>query len=125
MIKHVEAVALLTVEEAAQQLRVSPDTIRRFLRDKKLRGLRVGGQWRIPIDALHEVYAPIGEILEEQVITLTEHEVEGIKIPAGTVGYVVRHTRGSGGCYSDNITVSETPAWALQRGPANRLPNFE
>jgi excisionase family DNA binding protein len=47
----------LTVQEAAQQLRVSADTIRRFLRDKKLRGARVGGQWRIPTDALHGVIA--------------------------------------------------------------------
>lgn len=47
----------LTVEEAAQQLRVSPDTIRRFLRDRKLRGARVGGQWRIPTDALQGVIA--------------------------------------------------------------------
>ena len=115
---------LVTVEEAAQQLRVSPDSIRRFLRDKKLRGVRVGGQWRIPADALHEVHSPIEEILDEQIITLTDHEVEGVKIPAGTLGYVAVHSRGSGACYADNITVRETPCWALPRGPANRLPDF-
>jgi excisionase family DNA binding protein len=43
---------LLTVDEAAERLRVSPDTIRRSLRDKKLLGVRVGGQWRIPEQAL-------------------------------------------------------------------------
>ena len=57
---------LLTVEEAAQNLRVSPDTIRRFLRNKKLRGVRVGGQWRIPTDAVQELYGPFefGETVE-------------------------------------------------------------
>jgi excisionase family DNA binding protein len=63
-----EAVTLLTVEEAAQQLRVSPDTIRRFLRDKKLRGVRVGGQWRIPKDAVQGVFGPFefGETAESE-----------------------------------------------------------
>jgi excisionase family DNA binding protein len=49
---------LLTVDEAAQQLRVSPDTIRRFLRDKRLRGVRVGGQWRVPAEAIQEAQSP-------------------------------------------------------------------
>jgi excisionase family DNA binding protein len=63
-----EAVTLLTVEEASQQLRVSPDTIRRFLRDKKLRGVRVGGQWRIPKDAVQGVFGPFefGETVESE-----------------------------------------------------------
>ena len=63
-----EAVTLLTVEEAAQQLRVSPDTIRRFLRDKKLRGVRVGGQWRIPKDAVQGVFGQFefGETVESE-----------------------------------------------------------
>ena len=53
-----EPVLLLTVEEASQQLRVSQDTIRRFLRDRKMRGVRVGGQWRIPSDAIQAVFGP-------------------------------------------------------------------
>lgn len=113
--------SLLTAEEAAQQLRVSPDTVRRFLRDKKLHGVRVGGQWRIPTDAIQGVYLPAGEILEEQIITLREHEIEGVKIPAGTVGYVVARTRGVGGCYGDTITVHETPAWLRAE---SQFPDF-
>lgn len=59
---------LLTVEEAAKQLRVSPDTIRRFLRDKKMRGVRVGGQWRIPKDAVQSVFGrfEFGETAESE-----------------------------------------------------------
>jgi excisionase family DNA binding protein len=63
-----DTVTLLTVEEAAQQLRVSSDTIRRFLRGKKLRGVRVGGQWRIPKDAVQGVFGPFefGETVESE-----------------------------------------------------------
>ena len=59
---------LLTVEEAAKQLRVSPDTIRRFLRDKKMRGVRVGGQWRIPKNAVQSVFGrfEFGETVESE-----------------------------------------------------------
>ena len=39
---------LLTVKEAASKFRMHPDTIRRLLRDGYLRGVRVGGQWRLP-----------------------------------------------------------------------------
>lgn len=118
----------LTVEEAAQHLRVSPDSVRRFLRDKKLRGVRVGGQWRIPTDALRELrYSPLEETLQALVRTLTEHEVDGIKIPAGTIGYVTARTMGSGGCYSDTITVSESPfglRWAGLGRPTHKFPDL-
>lgn len=41
---------LYTVEEAAKLLKLHVDTIRRLLRDKKLKGVKIGGgrQWRIP-----------------------------------------------------------------------------
>jgi excisionase family DNA binding protein len=41
---------LLTVEEAAERLRFSTETIRRMLRDGRLRGIRMGERragWRI------------------------------------------------------------------------------
>jgi excisionase family DNA binding protein len=38
---------LLTIEEAADYLKLTPYTVRRYLREGKLPGLRVGGQWRI------------------------------------------------------------------------------
>lgn len=100
---------LYTVEEAAQQLRVSPDTIRRLLRDQKMKGVRVGGQWRVPAQAVRTVYLPIGWFLNEQVETLKDHRVGGVPIPAGTVGYVIRHSTGAGGHYLNTITVCPTP----------------
>ena len=42
---------LLTVLEVATQLRITPKTVRRWLRAGKLRGVRLGGKkvgWRIP-----------------------------------------------------------------------------
>ena len=42
---------VLTVEEAAARLRTTPETVRRWLRSGKLRGVRPGGTklgWRIP-----------------------------------------------------------------------------
>ena len=44
---------LLTVPEVAQRIRVSPELVRRWLRDGRLRGVRLGGTrlgWRIPDD---------------------------------------------------------------------------
>ena len=38
---------LLTVEEVAQRLRVSKDTVWRWIRNKELTGVRVAGSWRI------------------------------------------------------------------------------
>ena len=43
----------LTVEETAQTLKVSIDSVRRWLRSGKLRGNRYGGVWRVPASELH------------------------------------------------------------------------
>jgi excisionase family DNA binding protein len=45
---------LLTVSEAAQQLRVSEKTVRRLIARTELPALRVGGQVRIDPLELHE-----------------------------------------------------------------------
>ena len=113
---------LYTVEEAAQELRVSPDTIRRLLRDHKMIGVRVGGQWRLPAEALHSARFPIGAILNEQVETLTDREVNGMVIPAGTLGYVIRHSTGVGGCYLNTITVCQTP---MRPYGQHQVPEFD
>jgi excisionase family DNA binding protein len=42
-----ERVGAMTVEEAAVASRVSPSTVRRWIRDGQLPALRVGGMWRI------------------------------------------------------------------------------
>jgi len=38
---------LLTVEETAKYLKMSPQVIRRWLREKKLPGYKVGKEWRV------------------------------------------------------------------------------
>ncbi len=39
--------AILTVDETAAYLKVNPQVIRRWLREKKLPGFKVGHDWRI------------------------------------------------------------------------------
>lgn len=43
---------LLTVDEAAARLRMNPDTLRRQLRQGRIRSVRTGKLWRIPESAL-------------------------------------------------------------------------
>ena len=38
---------LLTVREVSKMLRVTPETVRRWLKEGQLRGVRVGAGWRI------------------------------------------------------------------------------
>jgi len=51
---------MLTVEEAAERIRTTPHTVRRWLRDGKLRGTRPGGTrlgWRIPESEVQKLLA--------------------------------------------------------------------
>lgn len=48
---------MLTVEDVARTMRVNPETVRRWLRARKLRGVRMnagrgGGTYRIPAEEL-------------------------------------------------------------------------
>ncbi len=43
---------LYTVEEAAQRLKMHPDTLRRQLRQGRIRSVRTGKLWRIPESVL-------------------------------------------------------------------------
>lgn len=43
---------LLTVDEAAERLRIHSTTLRRLLRNGQFPGIRVGNLWRIPESAL-------------------------------------------------------------------------
>lgn len=38
---------VLTVDEVAAELRVSPQTVRKLIDNGELKAFRVGGQWRI------------------------------------------------------------------------------
>jgi excisionase family DNA binding protein len=51
---------LLTPEDAAERLSVSPRTMREWIRQKKIRGVRVAGKLlRVPESALAEVLGPV------------------------------------------------------------------
>lgn len=49
---------LLTVEEVAQYLGVAVTTVYRWLWSKKIKGIKVGPQWRIPESFLAEFIDP-------------------------------------------------------------------
>lgn len=46
---------LLTVEETAKYLKMSPQVIRRWLREKKLPGVKIGKEWRIDKQAIDDM----------------------------------------------------------------------
>jgi len=41
-----------TISQVARQLQVSKRTVARLIRERKLRGVKVGQRWRIPQSAL-------------------------------------------------------------------------
>lgn len=45
----------ITPEEVAARFRVTPRTVRRWAAEGKLEAVRVGRQWRIPLDALERL----------------------------------------------------------------------
>ena len=52
---------MLTVDEAAATLRVTAETVRRWLRDGRIRGVRLGGRkagWRIPAGEVRRLLEP-------------------------------------------------------------------
>ena len=54
----------ITVQEAAEQLRIHPQTVRLWLRDGKLRGRLIGGRksgYRIPASEIDRLLAPDDE----------------------------------------------------------------
>jgi excisionase family DNA binding protein len=52
---------LLSVTEAARRLSRSTEQVRRYLREQRLRGHRIGGQWFIEAKALTEFQAAAKE----------------------------------------------------------------
>lgn len=45
---------LYTLEQAAEYLIVPKQTVSKWLRDGRLKGIKVGGLWRIPEESLEE-----------------------------------------------------------------------
>jgi excisionase family DNA binding protein len=49
----------VTPDEVAQRFRVTPRTVRRWVTGGELEAIRVGRQWRIPVDALERWAASV------------------------------------------------------------------
>jgi len=47
---------LLTIAEAAEILHLNPEVVRRWLRSKKLYGIKVGSDWRLPESSLQKIF---------------------------------------------------------------------
>lgn len=72
---------LLTPEEAAERLAVSPKSIRKWLREGKLKGVRAGRLWRIRERDLEAFVDPVLYALEkaqEDDEPLTEEDKRAI-----------------------------------------------
>lgn len=72
---------LLTPEETAERLAVSPKSIRKWLRQGKLRGIKIGRLWRIRECDLESFLDPVLRVLEsapEEEEPLTEEDREAI-----------------------------------------------
>ena len=54
-----DAPRLFNLEEAADRLSLHPATLRRFLREGKISGLKIGRNWRITPDALSAYIATL------------------------------------------------------------------
>ena len=54
-----------TVDELASILKVDPETVRRFIWNKKLKAFKVGGSWRISKEELKKY-------LEEVLLQMTD-----------------------------------------------------
>ena len=46
---------LITVSQVAEYLRIHPEVIRRWLREKKLPGVKIGKEWRIDKQAIDDM----------------------------------------------------------------------
>ncbi len=59
---------LLTPEEAAERMAVSPKTLRDWLRSGELRGVKVGKLWRVrPADLEAFIHEPASKLKTEEV----------------------------------------------------------
>lgn len=74
-----EAATYLTVREAAERLRMAPQTVYRWCRAGRLPALKIGKEWRIPTGELERSADPLGlqplETILEELAARSEHLV--------------------------------------------------
>ena len=69
---------LLTVQEVANQLKVTPQYIRKMIKDKKLIATRIGSQWVIKPADLHSYIQDNKVIIEPDDHERTSNEIPEI-----------------------------------------------
>lgn len=72
---------LLSVEQVAEMLGMHPRTVRRLLREGKLTGTKVGGEWRITADSLKRHLTP--ESVQQAATDLLEAGPAGSLLRTG------------------------------------------
>jgi len=74
---------LLAIDEAANILGVHPRTVRRYIERGTLEAQRIGGVWRIPLDALRamfdtpELWEKIAPRIKKRSVDLVEEYLQG------------------------------------------------
>lgn len=72
---------LLTIRQTADRLQLSSYTVRRQLRTGRLRGIKRGGVWRVPVSALYEstpVTPDFDELLQETGAAMRQSGITSI-----------------------------------------------
>lgn len=59
---------LYSVEEVAQELQVTTRTIRNYLRDGRLQGTKIGGQWRFSKEDLYQMIGDTAVLKKEDTL---------------------------------------------------------
>lgn len=62
---------MLSVNDMAKELNVTTRTIRNYLSEGKIEGVKIGGQWRFPKSELHKFF---GETVNNAIIDFIEDE---------------------------------------------------
>jgi len=60
-----ENLDLLTVEETAEQLKLSAYTVRGMIKRGDIKAIKIGGQWRVKRSTLHELVNQSDQPVEE------------------------------------------------------------
>lgn len=71
-------VELLTVEEAASRLRLSPRTVYRMLERGALSGTRVGNSWRVPVSALPRQGERTAPVLTATLRSVIDQQIDDL-----------------------------------------------
>jgi len=84
---------LLTVTEAAKRLKRSTEQVRRYLREGKLKGQRIGNQWFVAETAVRAAINPEGKLIPKELLDEIDRTREEIFRRNGIVFDIVKELR--------------------------------